>query len=246
MKPAAVAAWRSWNQPNEGWTLFPYTDAIGLLTVGMGNMIDASRGVDGAGLPWTIGGAPAGRAAAQAQLDAVKAAWPGVQSLACSGLSSIRLTDADVLSLIDRQIAANEIELRKSFPGWDTFPADGQAALMSKAWAMGPGFVPAYGFHRFAALVNAGQWKAAIPEGHYRGAGTAGRQKQEDVAMLNADAVVNGGGSPDTLYWPGAASGFDFQRAGELALVVGGLLYGLSLLFPADAAAVLRRIASWA
>jgi len=218
MRPSVLSAWKPWNVPNEGWTNFPYPDSIGLLTVGMGDMIDPDRGGDPYSLPWTIGGAPADATTVRDQLEALKALYPGVQSLAAAPYTTIRLSDDAILALIANRIAANEVDLRKSFPNWDSFPADGQAAIMSKAWAMGSGFVPVLGFTKFAELVNAGQWAASIPEGHYHGAGTQGRQAQEDVALANADAVSRGVGNPATLYWPGQASGLGtLGRAGILA-----------------------------
>jgi len=204
-----VAAWKAWNVKNEGWTSFPYPDSIGLVTVGMGNMIDPSRTSLGMTLPWTvgIGGPPASSSQVASELAAVKALFPVVQSLAAEPYSSIRLSDAAIEALVEQTIAENEAILRQSFPGWDSFPADGQAAIMSKAWAMGPGFVPADGFFNFAALVNSGQWAASIPAGHYQGGGTQERQAQEDVALANAQDVADGKGSPSTLYWPGGVTG---------------------------------------
>lgn len=45
MRPSVLSAWRAWNEPNEGWLNFMYTDdeapsaafPSGIVTVGMGN-----------------------------------------------------------------------------------------------------------------------------------------------------------------------------------------------------------------
>ncbi len=224
MWPSVRAAWRKWNEPNEGWDSFLYTDSRGLVTTGMGNLVNTVA--DAQRADWRN---PDGTMASPAQVaqawQVVHDAYPGVQSTACAKLTTIRLTDAGIQALVDAALDAAETELRKSFPDWDALPADEQAAILSHAWAMGGDFVPVDGFTRYDAEVEAGDYAAAIPEGRYRGAGTQLRQAQEAVAQSNAQVVKDSGLDPATLYWPR-----DLSKQGPPEPMPGGGFFGGALL----------------
>ena len=57
MRSAVLTAWRAWNEPNEGWLPFPYTDDAppsaafpnGIVTVGMGNALESIGAAQAAG-----------------------------------------------------------------------------------------------------------------------------------------------------------------------------------------------------
>jgi len=201
LKPSVIAAWKQWNVKNEGWTTFPYADSLGLITFGMGNLINSPTAM--AQYDWRN---PDGTKTSYQDIvnawHAVKNAYPGVQSVNCASLTKIRVSDAEIQRAVDMAIVSAETELLKSFPGLLDMPADEQASILSKAWAMGDAFVTVHGFVNFQKLVNAGQYQDAIVAGVYKGAGTQGRQAQEKIAQQNAQIVRDQNLDPDILYWP--------------------------------------------
>ena len=159
MHPSVLAAWINFNTPLEGLVRSLYADVLGLVTTGMGNLVDPV----GAALvlPWKR---PDGSPATQAQIAAAwnavkndprcaKLGWVYAQSLPGN---DIRLDDADVAALVYSKLKANDRLMAARFADWESRPADAQMAAHSMAWAMGPSFWPK--FPRFTALFTAGDY----------------------------------------------------------------------------------------
>ena len=148
MRASVLSAWRLWNEKNEGWLPFMYTDdeapspafPNGIVTVGMGNALESVGAAVAAGFT-NPDGTLADPATVAAQWQAVHDG-PANSSSSAGYLTTIRLSDAAIQRLVDQTVSANEAAMRPFFPGWDSFPADGQAAIMSKAYAMGTGVFP--------------------------------------------------------------------------------------------------------
>lgn len=160
--PAFIERW-------EGRCTWLYLDTKGLVTTGVGNLVDDGTPGPACGLPWVHA------AGGRAMLDDVVAAWHKVkaaQSMAplggghFAGLTDIRLLSADVDALVQRKLAQIESVLRGGFPNWDGFPAPAQLAILDMGWNMGPGF----GFPKFRAYCNAQNWLAASTECQIQGA----------------------------------------------------------------------------
>lgn len=167
-----------------------YLDTRGLVTTGVGNLIDDGTPGPACGLPWVHKGD------GRAMLDEVADAWHRVkaaQSMAplggghFAGLTDMRLLDADIDALVLRRVDEMEWTLRDGFAGWDEFPAACQLAVLDMAWNMGPSF----GFPKFRAACDAQDWQAAAAECHIAGAPAA--RNEAHVALLTY------GGDPDTL-----------------------------------------------
>ena len=76
--------------------------------------------------------------------------------------NAIRATRESLAKAAAYKLAQNETNVRKYFPGWDTFPAAGQMLILSMAWAMGSHAFGAW--PHFCARVNEGDWLAvAVP-----------------------------------------------------------------------------------
>jgi len=175
MFPGVHAAFTTFTARFEGSTRFMYLDDRGLVTVGKGNLIDMSLDPSGRGrlLPF----APAfelewedasGRPANQIQ---IRAEWMRVKQLqamkgdgggAFGKGAQLFATAASIAKLIEADLADDERVLRNLLPGYDTFEADAQLAILDMAWAMGPGFV--HGYPRWTAAAIAGQWGTAAQE----------------------------------------------------------------------------------
>lgn len=187
-----------------------YLDVKGLVTTGVGNLIDPVEAA--LRLPWKRAGEPASP-------DRVRQEWwalKGRQELRlkhhkfAAAVTTVRLTEEDIDELVAQKLRANEIVLAKTFPRWDAFPADAQLGILSMAWALGAGFPKT--FKNFARAVLAEDWKGAAescairdglstPDKSDDNPGVVPRNKANRLCFLNAAS----GGDPETLHWPNAA-----------------------------------------
>ena len=178
----------------EGKLPFMYLDVKGLVTTGIGNLIDPIGAA--LSLPWVhTNGAPASQ-------DEIRSAWNAVKARqdmklrgggAFAGVTDLRLTDDGIRQLVNDKLRANEAILRKRFPTYDNWPADAQLGLLSMAWAMGPNFR----YPKFEAAVNAlvPDFAAAAKESYINDANNPGLRPRnvanESLFMAAADTLKN-------------------------------------------------------
>jgi len=132
----------------EGYVPYMYLDVKGLVTTGIGNLIDPmSLAMN---LPWKMGSMPATQAQIADEWTLVKSNTTLAKHghLAAKGITKLRLDKEDVERLVSSVMARFYGILKHRFPDIDTWPADAQMATMSMAWACGPWF-------RFANLESA-------------------------------------------------------------------------------------------
>jgi hypothetical protein len=131
--PDIFATWEGRGLP------YMYTDSKGIVTCGTGNALFTAAAADA--LAWRH---PDGSLCSPYEINVayatVKAAWPGVQSVACQRLTTIRLNVASLAELVRRTINGFWGFLEHEFPGCGDWPADGQLTILSSSWAWGPGF----------------------------------------------------------------------------------------------------------
>lgn len=216
MHPAVRASFLTFTQPLEGRVPYMYLDILGLVTTGVGNLIDPSS--EAVKLPWTIGpnGEPASREAIRADWDALKNRQDlrRLHHKYAAPITRCRLSEAAIDALVLGKLAANVAHMTtKHFPGFAGWPADAQIGACSMAWACGPGF-PAT-FKNFARAANAGDWLAAAaacairdglntPQLEDDNLGIVPRNKANRLCFTNAAAVVAAGAPLDVLHWPAA------------------------------------------
>lgn len=222
------------NQPLEGLTHYMYSDSLGFVTTGMGNLIDSdARGADGrhaAGsldaygpalaLPWmNADGSAANQAEIIAEWQLVKSSYPGVQSTGDGAITQLRLSDDAVQNLVLQRVYANEASLVEGFPLFGNMVADGQMVLHGMAWAMGSGFWKT--FKQFTAAVNAEDWVTAKAQGGFVGESPQ-RKTAHDKLFDNAAAVIANNLDRSVLYYPndaGSGGGSGHSLLGSLATV---------------------------
>ena len=162
MQSAVRSAWRRFNEPLEGLTNWMYLDIKGLVTTGMGNLIDPVEAA--LRLTWHAGDGTT------ATPDAVRHEWSRIKSnlaLAHLGAQAARrvatllLDAADIDTLIIDKLDHDEAILKANpaFAAFDDWPADAQLGLLSMGWAMGPGFGSR--FPRFSTACAAGDFTTA-------------------------------------------------------------------------------------
>jgi len=210
MHPSGRAAWHSFSEPLEGRVYALYCDVFGLVTTGVGNLVDPVHAA--IGLPWKR---PDGTLASETE---IRTQWQRVKDDSqrlrkmhhryAAELTTIRLTDEDVDDIVARKLDSNERTLERYFPAFASFPADAQLGILSMAWAVGPAF--AEKFPLFTHSANAGKWWDCATQGKIRehgadgtyNAGIVPRNKANRLCFENASGVVAHRTDPSVLHWP--------------------------------------------
>lgn len=200
MRDAVRNAFVTFTTGFEGMVTFMYLDDLGLVTTGMGNLIDPEAYA--LNLPWIIPGrGPATTAEVRHAWEAVKARQDLRMrgGMAFRNLSVPRLAQANVDALVQGKLAANEHELIRFFPSFEAWCADAQLALLSMAWGMGADFAPK--FPAFCKAVNAAppDWLTAATECHESN-GAIARNLANKRLFLAAQDVAELGLDPDVIH----------------------------------------------
>jgi hypothetical protein len=225
--PAIFGRWEGPGLP------FMYPDVKGIVTTGTGNALFSVEAAQA--LPWeNPDGTRASPATIAAAYQTVKAAWPGVQSVASARLTNIRLPPSALADLVRRTIAQMWGALCLQFRGCQDWPADAQLALLSVSWAWGAYFLrvwdgippnpaavagafvpsPGYGYgSKFRELLGAppefglaaGIVGDASAGEEKRNPGIVPRDHGTVLMLQNAAAVLAAGSDPEVLHYPSAA-----------------------------------------
>lgn len=200
MRPSVRSAFITFTTPLEGRVNYMYLDVKGLVTTGVGNLIDNPS--DAQRLPWFRGDMQ------KANPGEIADAWNTVKKrkdLALQGggvykkLTSLRLSETAVDALVYEKLDEMDKYLTGRFPAYKDFPADGQLALLSMSWALGPAFK----FPKFEAALSAGDFMLAAEECRIRGEGTISQRNIANKLMfVNAARVTLQKSDHDILHYP--------------------------------------------
>ncbi len=243
MKTSAINYFVTFSSGFEGVFTWPYLDIKGLVTTGIGDLIDPAQYA--LSIPFArADGTPASQ-------SEIAAAWMAVKSVSCwaeharpagmpdhkcpwegtnrpclahwgagaaKSYTSIRLTDEGVQHVVLRKAAAMEERLRERFPTWDAWPADAQLATMSVSWACGENF----NFPALAAAMNAHDFARAAATCTINAAQNPGiprRNAANRILYRNAACVMRmEAAAADELFyprelWPDVSTPIGLQRA---------------------------------
>ncbi len=230
MRDIVKNSWMAWNRDREGFTPFMYCDTLNLVTTGVGNLIDGGPRnstvvnekfmAPAMGLPWkhkAAGWTPNnpltdGVLASQAEIaDAwTKTKLAGMSQqggFAYKNLTPLSLDVDGLTKLVMGKLASNDAQLAKTYPGYNTWPADAQVAINSMSWAMGAAFFPVLGFAAFKAAADKADFRAMAAAGQFKGGGSITDPKSRNFAtnalFNNAADVIANGADPDKIYFPG-------------------------------------------
>lgn len=217
MRASVKSQFRTFNAPLEGVVKYMYLDIKGLVTIGVGNLIDPINAA--LNLPFRYKNKPgvtnAGQSASRADIEAEWKLIKGKQELAqkghraCEPLTKLELDDTAINTLIDQRLMQNEsfLKRQKAFKDFDQWPADAQLGLLSMAWAMGPGFSASW--PKFSAACEKMDFDAAAANCKMSEAGNPGvipRNRANKRLFQNAAAVLAGEGDGfykrEILYYP--------------------------------------------
>jgi hypothetical protein len=201
-----VANWRSFNEPLEGLVPFMYQDVKGLITIGMGNLIDPIS--TALGLPFRKRRLPGvANPGGLATRQEIEAEWnlikrkPELARLghrACNPLCKLELDGPAIDNLIRTKLQAHDLYMKRHVPSFrdcETWPADAQMGLLSMAWAMGPAFASPPHWPSFRAACQIPDFDAAAENCRMTEAGNPGvvpRNRANKTLFSNAAAVLAG------------------------------------------------------
>ncbi|MBL7490828.1 hypothetical protein I6A60_24620 [Frankia sp. AgB1.9] len=224
MRNSVRSVWTEFNEPIEARLDFMYLDIKGLVTTGLGNLIDATSLAHphtptaaertkshqlAQRLAWRtkVGDAAATPAQIAAEWDQIKARLGQASHGGASfrNFATLRLPDEEIDRLAFEKLTEMEgaLKQRTPFVSFDSFPADAQLGLLSMSWAMGP----AFNFPKFQGSVAAGDWATAATRCRFNPdiGGVSLRNDRDQRLFKNAAAVVTKHLNPDELIWPAVA-----------------------------------------
>ncbi len=239
---------------HEGVVPWPYLDRLGLVTTGIGNLVEnRATGLPTEAYyeqPWQNG---AGKLATRAELLAAFQAVKARQDLASLGggnaafaaLTDVRLgppgtpvnvVTPEIRSFVTSVLASFEAEIKSTgVHAFDSLNADAQLALLEHAWAAGPSFS---GWPHLCAALNSNppDYRTALIEDHVQGVTPQRDQMTRDL-WTNAANAQDSGQSPETLFYPGsifnpgpfASLSAAASRAGPAVGFLGTIMIGGSL-----------------
>lgn len=207
IRQAVLDKWQLFSEDLEGRCYHLYLDSKGLMTTGVGNLVDTF--VEVAALPWKRpDGSRASReevAAAYASVRA-KTDWAliGGNNRLWRSLTSIRLSPEDVDALVRRKLNSNHAILEKRFPEIGDWPADAELFLHSWAWAVGAnGHFPLMNEALRLKDFGAAMLECTITHDGKKAYGTlVTRNERNRVLLRNASRVQAFHFDPEVVYWP--------------------------------------------
>jgi hypothetical protein len=210
----------------EGRIPFMYLDIKGLVTVGVGNLVDPVE--EAQALPFRFKNRPGIDApGSPATPDQIAAEWRTLKSdlslaakghTACEPITQLDLSDEAIDSLILKRLTQNEsfLERQQWFENFASWPADAQMGLLSMAWAMGP--AGPGNFPRFRAACQHLDFRMAAAQCKMDEAGNPGLipRNQANFTLFSNAAIVlageaNGAFQRSNLYYPRALVSADIS-----------------------------------
>jgi hypothetical protein len=204
---------RAFSERFEGYVPYMYLDIKGLVTVGVGNLIDPVELATV--LPFRFKSRPGiATPGALASQEKIAAEWQLLKSnpnlaqkgfRACDPLTELDIPDDALNDLIVKRLAGSESFLKRQaqFSAFDNWPADAQLALLSMAWAMGPAGPGR--FPLFSAACENLDFNFAAQECQMNEVGNPGlipRNLANRTLLSNAAVVLAQGLDPSALYYP--------------------------------------------
>jgi len=192
----------------EGKVNFMYLDVKGLVTVGIGHLIDPVHMALKLEFRTKGGNSPVSGGEVQAEWQTVKSRTDLMQKggAAFGAITRLELSDNGIKAMVKSSAAAIENYIKtnpsaqKYYSNFDNWPADAQLAFMGVAWGGIP--IPQFGWHKFPEACRVEDWDKAAAECKITSPIAAGRNEAHKTMFLNAAAIKWNGEDIKQLSWP--------------------------------------------
>jgi len=198
MRQSVFLAFPEFTTRFEGRVNHMYLDVKGLVTIGLGCLIDPEDLART--LPFV--GKSTGKRVDPA---VISCEWRNVKSdvslarlghTAAAHVTTLRIEDSAVDELARQRLKSTEDYLKKTLRDFEDWPADAQLATLSMAWAMGAGFTKSFPSWTKAALKH--DWATCAKQCLMRTAGNPGLvpRNKANVALFLAASTTD---TPDEI-----------------------------------------------
>lgn len=177
----------------EGLETHLYQDSVGLVTIGIGNMVPNAQAVTELNMV-NSDGSPATDAEKKLAYEAVwKAPGPRTdksvhQAAYYASYTSVRMQMTEVNTLFNRRVMEAYKDIKQLFPDFDSFPASAKFALMDMVFNLGYSQFKR-DYVRLKVAVRSLDWTKAADECHRKGPGPI-RNRETRQLFLEAAAVA--------------------------------------------------------
>lgn len=163
VRPVVAANFVVFSTPLEGNVLGMYADVRGLVTIGMGVLVDPlplalKLPLKNLGAAATANDISRAWAAVKHDPDAARLGW---RYALANPANNLRLDPADADALTQHHLDIFDAALAARFSAFPTWPADAQLAVLSMCWAAGEWW---HKFPKCSAFLEAGDFAGAATE----------------------------------------------------------------------------------
>jgi len=164
----------------EGSISHMYLDTVGLVTVGVGNML--SDAVSAAALPFVrrSTGSAANAFEIEEEFDLVRALEKGMLAQRYEDFTSLDLPEIEIHRLLDDRIEEFESGLIEDFPGYESFPEEAQIGLLDMVFNLGRSGLNRK-FPTFCRAAREQDWMTCAEECQRRGISDARNQETQEL-----------------------------------------------------------------
>lgn len=191
----------------EGKANFMYLDVKGLVTTGIGHLIDpVNRAMS---LEFgTAGGGVADAGTVAKEWTTVKGRIDLIHrgAAAFAGITNLRLTELGIQNMVLSHAAGivnyitTNASARTFYSNFENWPADAQLGFLGVAWGGIP--IPQFGWHKFPLACRDEDWDKAASECYIKSPLAAGRNEAHRLMFRNAAAVKANNDNIADLEWP--------------------------------------------
>ena len=192
----------------EGKVNFMYLDVKGLVTVGVGHLIDPVHQAIKLEFRRKGGNSPVSSGEVTAEWQTVKSRKDLIPrgGEAFASVTSLELSDNGIKAMVASHANGIETYIKtnpaasKFYADFDKWPADAQLGFMGVAWGGIP--IPQFGWHKFPEACRVQDWDTAAAQCKITSPIAAGRNEAHKAMFINAAAVRSNGDDITQLSWP--------------------------------------------
>lgn len=210
MRDVVRTKFPTWSIHLEGYCPYGYADDENLVTMGIGDLIDAGPRNSTACTPVAM--APTFEIPwkhkanlALATRDEVAAAWIKIKSAgwgargggAYALLTDLIVTADDIAAIVAKRMDIDDVDTAKVYGTYQAWPGVGQFAIMSMDWALGPEFAPTWPKFHAALMQPIPDFITAAAECKISNGAPARNAANKAMFLAAADIQANGGDYDD-------------------------------------------------